>query len=78
MTHCHHLLHKYKEDKTHKKTTKKKTNRREGTYLQALTLPFHFWLSLLLFYFKRFLMASFSSQTEGKKKKNHREKKKCK
>jgi hypothetical protein len=41
--HCLFFLLKHKKDKTHKKTTKK-TKRREGAYLQALALPFHFWL----------------------------------
>jgi hypothetical protein len=53
----------------------KKTKRREGAYFQAPTLPFHFWLLLLPFYFKRFLLTSFCPQAE-KKKKNHREEKK--
>jgi len=82
-THCHCLLIlKHKKNKTHKKTTKNKTKKRERAYLQAPTLPFHFWFPLLPFYFKCFLLASFSSQTKEKKrktkKKNHREEKKCK
>jgi hypothetical protein len=40
------LLLKHREDKTRKKTTKK-TKKREGAYLQALALPFHFLLLLL-------------------------------
>ncbi len=72
--HCHCLfLLKHKEDKTHKKTTKK-TKRKEGACFQALALSSHFWFLLLPFCFKRFLLASFSSQ----KTKNHREEKKCK
>jgi hypothetical protein len=56
MAHCHCLLFlKHKEDKTHKKRTKKKTKRREGASLQIPALPFHFWLLLLPFYFKCFL-----------------------
>ncbi len=43
--------------------------RREGVFLQAPTLPFHFWLSLLPFCFKCFLLASSSSQTKEKKRK---------
>jgi len=75
MTHYQHLLLlKHKEDKTYKKTTKKKTKRKVGTYFEAPTLPFHFWLPLLPFYFKCFLLASSSFQ----EKKNHREEKKCK
>ncbi len=59
--------------------------RREGAYLQALTLPSHFWLSLVASYFCPFVSNAFSlassSQAEEKKrkhkgKKNHR-KKKC-
>jgi hypothetical protein len=40
--------------------------KREGAFLQAPTPPFHFWLSLLPFYFKRFLLASSSYQAEKK------------
>jgi len=40
--------------------------RREGAFFQALTPPSHFWLSLLPFYFKHFLLASSSYQV-GKK-----------
>jgi hypothetical protein len=66
---CHRfLLLKHKEDKTHNKTTKK-TKRREGAYLQTPTLPSHFWLLLLPFCFKHFLLSSFSSQAKTKKKK---------
>jgi hypothetical protein len=54
--------------------------RRKGAYLQAPTLPSHFWLPLLPFCFKRFLLASSSSQAKEKKRKqtkeNHREEKK--
>jgi hypothetical protein len=84
MTHYHRLLLlKHKEDKTHKKITTKKTKRREGAYLQAPTPPSHFWLSLLPFCFKQFLLASSSSSQAKKKKrnkqrnKNHRKEKKC-
>jgi len=63
MAHCFRfLLLKHKENKTHKKTTTKKTRRREGAYLQTPTLPSHFWLPLLHFRFKCFFLASFSSQ----------------
>jgi hypothetical protein len=42
--------------------------RKEGAFLQAPTLPSHFWLSILPFYFKCFLLAFSSSQAEEKKK----------
>jgi len=75
------LLLKHKEYKTHKKTTKKKTKRREGVYLQIPFLSFHFWPPLVPFYFKHFLLVSFSSQAKekekNKEKKNHREEEKC-
>ncbi len=62
-SHCRHLLLlKHKEDKTHNT----KTKRREGAYLQAPAMPSHFWFLLLPFYFKRFLLTSFSSQTKNK------------
>ncbi len=48
--------------------------RKEGTYFQALTLPSHFWLPLLPFCFKRFLLAP-SSQVKEKKKKTIEKKK---
>ncbi len=41
--HWHILLLKHKENKTHKKTTKK-NKRREGASFQAPALPFHFQL----------------------------------
>jgi hypothetical protein len=74
---CRLLLLKHKEGKTHKKTKKQNTNKREGIYFQILVMPSHFWLPLLPFCFKRFLLASSSSQVEKKKKKK-RKKKKCK
>jgi hypothetical protein len=40
---------------------------REGAYFQAFVLPSHFWLLLLPFCFKRFLLTSSSFQTKGKK-----------
>jgi hypothetical protein len=40
---------------------------REGAYFQALALPSHFWLLLLPFRFKCFLLTSFSFQTKEKK-----------
>jgi hypothetical protein len=52
----------------HTRKQQKKTKRREGAYLQALALPFHFWLSLLPFYSKCFLLASSSYQVEEKEK----------
>ncbi len=45
---------------------------REGPYFQAFALPSHFWLLLLPFRFKRFLLTSSSFQT---KKKNTMKKK---
>jgi hypothetical protein len=52
---------------------------REGAYFQAFVLPSHFWLLLLPFCFKRFLLTSSSFQTKEEKKhnekKNHREEK---
>jgi hypothetical protein len=66
-----------------KKKPTKKTNKREGAYLQAPALPFHFWLPLLPSRFctsiSSVLLAYFSSQTKEKKnthrKKKHKEKK---
>jgi len=73
-THYRHLfILKHKEDKTHKFFFKK-MKRKEGTYFQALTLPSHFWLPLLPFCFKRFLLAP-SSQVKEKKKKTIEKKK---
>jgi hypothetical protein len=47
-------------------TTKKKSN---GNKLPSpSSLPSHFWFLLLPFCFKHFFLASFSSQTEKKKK----------
>jgi len=37
-------------------------------------MPFHFWLSLLPFYFKHFLLASSFSQVEEKKRKTKKKK----
>ncbi len=54
----------------------KKNAKKGGTYFQAPTLPSHFWLLLLPFRLKRFLLAS-SSQIGKKKKKIHRKEKKC-
>ncbi len=51
----------------HTKKQQKKTKRREGVYFQAPALPSHFWLLLLPFCFKHFLLASSSSQAEEKK-----------
>jgi len=39
---------------------------REGAFLQAPTLPSHFWLSLLPFCFKHFFLASSFSQAKEK------------
>jgi hypothetical protein len=54
---------------------KKKMQRREGVYLQALALPSHFWLPLLAscfcpFVSSTFSLASFFSQAEEKKEKH--------
>jgi hypothetical protein len=70
------------EKKKHIRKQQQKTKRREGAYLQALTLPSHFWLLFLPFRFKHFLLASSSSQTKEKKntqkeKKTIEKKKKC-
>ncbi len=46
---------------------------KEGAYFQTFVLPSHFWLLLLPFRFKCFLLTSSSFQT--KEKKNHREEK---
>jgi len=79
--HCHHLLLlKHREDKTHKKTTKKKTKKGEGAYLQALVLPSHFWFPLLLSRFCTFVSSAFSWHLllfKWKKKKTQRKKKNC-
>jgi hypothetical protein len=61
MAHCFRfLLLKHKENKTHKKTTTKKTRRREGAYLQTPALSSHFWLPLLPSYFCTFVSSVFS------------------
>jgi len=48
--------------------------RKEGAYLQALVLPFHFWLWLLASYFCLFVSSTFSlafsSSQVGKRKRN--------
>jgi hypothetical protein len=44
--------------KNHKE--KKKCKKREGAYLQALVLPFHFWLSFLPSHFCTFISSAFS------------------
>ncbi len=53
--------------------------RREGTYLQVLVLPSHFWLPLLSSYFCLFISSTFSlassSSQVKKRKKNTKEKK---
>jgi hypothetical protein len=72
-THYHHLLlFKHKKNKTHKNNIKK-TKRREGVYFQALALLSHFWLPLLPFCFKHFLLASSFSQAKEKKCREGRE-----
>jgi hypothetical protein len=50
--------------------------RKEGAFFQAPTLPSHFWVPLLPFCFKCFLLTFSSSRAEEKKKKNHRKEKK--
>jgi hypothetical protein len=51
-----------KENKTKKKNPKRRKimQRREGAYLQASTLPSHFWLSLLASCFWFFVSSTFS------------------
>jgi flagellar biosynthesis protein FlhB len=67
------------EKKKKKTIKKKKMQRKEGAYLQILTLPSHFWLPLLAscFYFfvsNDFSLASSSSQAEEKKEKHTKKK----
>ncbi len=63
----------------HTRKQQKKPREKEGTYLQTLTLPSHFWLPFLPICFKCFLLtsSSFQLQEEKKEKKNHKEEKKC-
>ncbi len=52
--------------------------RMEGVYLQALTLPSHFWLPLLASLFCPFISSAFSlasSYSQAKEKKNIKKKK---
>jgi hypothetical protein len=68
-----------KKNKEKKTIEKKKLQRREGGSLQALVLPFYFWLPFLpscfcLFTSNTFSFSSFSSQAEEKK--IHKEEKK--
>jgi Na+/H+ antiporter NhaD/arsenite permease-like protein len=53
--------------------------RKEGAYLQVLTLPFHFWLLLLASYFCPFVSSTFSLASSSfqakEKKEKHKEKK---
>jgi hypothetical protein len=49
------------------KNNPKNPNRKEGTYFQAPALPFHFWVPLLPFCFKCFLITSSYFQTKEKK-----------
>jgi hypothetical protein len=77
MTHCYRfLLLKHREDKTHKKTIKKKPREGRELTFKLPMCPLTFAFLLLHFRFKRFFLASSSSQI--KEKKNHREEKKCK
>ncbi len=75
-------LLKHKTHKTHKKTTRK-NHEKGGSLPSTPVLPSHFWLLLLPFCYKRFLLTFFSFQTNRRKekkrklKKNHREKKNC-
>ncbi len=48
------------EVKKKKTTKKKKCKKREGTYFQALVLPFHFWLLFLPSQFCTFILSIFS------------------
>jgi hypothetical protein len=57
----HLLLLEHIEDKTCKKTTKKKTKRRKRVDLQTPALPSHFWLSLLPFCLKCFVLVATSA-----------------
>jgi hypothetical protein len=55
--------------------------KRERTFLQAPTLPFHFWFPLLSSRFCPFVSNAFSYHLlllKQKKKKNRKEEKKCK
>jgi len=66
------FLNRRKKNKEKKTIEKKKMQKREGIHLQALTLPFHFWLPLLpscfcLFASNTFSFAFFFSQAEGEK-----------
>ncbi len=59
------------KEKNHRK---KKMERKEGAYLQAFALPFHFWLLLLTSCFYPFISSNFSliyscSQAKEKKRK---------
>jgi hypothetical protein len=67
---------KKKKTKNHRE---KKMQKKEGAYLQTLTLPSHFWLPLLascfyLFVSSIFSLASSSSQAEEKKEKHKKTK----
>jgi len=71
MAHCPRLLLKHREDKTHKKTTKK--NQEKGGNLPLSSHSAFSFLAiastflLLNFHFKCFLLASSSFQAKGKK-----------
>jgi hypothetical protein len=49
-----------KNTKKKKTIEKKKMQRKEGTYLQGPTPPFHFWFTLLPSYFCPFISSAFS------------------
>jgi hypothetical protein len=58
---------KKKQRKKKNPYRRKKMQIREGAYFQAFALPSHFWLLLLPFRFKCFLLTSSSFQTKEKK-----------
>jgi len=66
------------------KQRKKEMQRREGIFLQAPVLPFHFWVPLLPSHFCPSVSNAFPwhllllKEKKRKEKKNHIEKKKCK
>ncbi len=70
----------------HTRKQQKKTKKREGVYLQAFALPFHFWLMLLpsCFYTSVSVLSwhpfffKHNNKKKTQEKKNHREEKKCK
>jgi hypothetical protein len=64
----------------HTRKQQKKTKKKEGAYLQAFALPFHFWFMLLPSCFCTSISVLFWHPIffkHNKRKKNHREEKKC-